>query len=117
MSENPEPSRMLVNPGIAAAWLAGIPASYVGKRLHGGLVEQHASAMRSGDWELTPDDPILLDKDGVAVDGLVRLLAVIVANVRVWMYVQTDAPRREGLDREAFADLKDFSMPIPAERA
>lgn len=119
MTDKPEIERVLVDPQTAARWLAGVAVDYVATRLHRKLVADYVTAMRHGEWQENPHDVIYLDEDGVALTGLMRLTAVIFANVRVWMYVQRDM-RRSDLSltygADTHPDLMDFARTAPSNR-
>lgn len=105
MTHEPVIERVLLDPPTAAGWLAGVPADYVAARLDGHRVVQLMDLLRSGRFESNEDGAISLDTDGVAIDGLSILVAVVLANVRVWMHIRRDVPRSGATQ----PDLKDFT--------
>lgn len=114
-----EVSRELVDPATAARWLAGVPVEFLETRLRdSGIILDLVKEMRTGQWDPSPEDAIVLDQDGIVCMGLVDLTAVLYANVRVWMYVQRDAARSEW-DRTndpTQPDLKDFARTVRTNR-
>ncbi|MFE0472701.1 hypothetical protein ACFW2V_13900 [Streptomyces sp. NPDC058947] len=119
-SDHGEIARELVDPATAARWLAGVPVEFLEARLRSArIILDLVREMRAGLWVADPEDAVVLDQDGIVCMGLVDLTAVVYANVRVWMYVQRDAPRSEW-DRSGGAtqpDLKDFARTNRINRA
>ncbi|MFE0472706.1 hypothetical protein ACFW2V_13925 [Streptomyces sp. NPDC058947] len=112
MNEISEPQRMLVDPQTATRWLAGVPADYVTSRLIGAGVADLMRTMRNGEWD--DDSPVVINigEDGVALTGLMRLTAVVFANVRVWMRVRLNVPRSAlhlVYSEDSHPDLRDFA--------
>lgn len=93
MDNSPRLERVLVDPDQARRWLAGIPADYAAKRLRGQEVAHYMERMRKGEWEDSLADTVTIDENGIVLTGLTPLLAVILANVRIWMCVEMDVPR------------------------
>lgn len=115
MTDEIKPDRVLVNPATAARWLAGTPLSYLPNRLNGDLIAQDAGDMRAGAWQADPELPVTLDEDGVVIDGVNDLTAVLFANVRIWMYVRTGS-RSEGTAGKTQPDLRDFAREAASAR-
>lgn len=84
-----------IGPDQALELLRGVPVGYVAARLSRRCIAMFAKDMRAGRWECRRFDPIQVARDGGVVDGLNRLMAVIVANVPVRMYVERGRKRDE----------------------
>lgn len=76
-----------VTPEMAARWLNGMGRN---RRLDDRRVNYYADQMKDGKWKLNPHG-VVLDKNGVLIDGQHRLQAVLRCQMTVPMNVTTDA--------------------------
>jgi hypothetical protein len=80
---------MMVDPGLAAAWLA--KNAQHNRPMRKNTVAGYAQQMQAGQWHLTHQG-VAFDVHGALIDGQHRLAAIVQANVMLPMMVTVNAP-------------------------
>lgn len=78
-----------ITPERALELIQKASVNYVGARLDGRRVAQYARLMVEGEWQVTPDCEFPL-ADGKLVDGLNRLMAIVLSGT-TQKFMVTDA--------------------------
>lgn len=79
-----------ITPQRAAELVAKAPLGYVQQRLDRLRVAKYAALMSTGEWQPGPQHVIPVTADGQLIDGLNKLVAVIVSGTTQPMIVRTD---------------------------
>lgn len=83
----------VITPEIAEEILENAAAKgYKNRKLRKGVVDVYANDMKNGDWQETNPQPIVIDDNGVLVDGQHRLSAVVQSGVTLAMFVTRNVP-------------------------